>query len=454
MKNDANRASAPKKKLQLPGQRIMRSVLAAYLCLLIYFLRGRSGAPFYSIIAALQCIQPYTANMLKVGKNRITGTLIGAFWGSVALFGTLYVSGGKPDYENSMVYYLVLAAIIGAVLYSTVLLKVRESAYFSAVVFLSITMNHIGDVNPYIFVFNRTMDTTIGVGVAILANSIHLPRIRDRETLFVSGVDHVLFREDRKLSEFTRVQLNRFIEDGMRFSVSTKQTPATVRELTQGIGLRLPIIAMDGAVLYDMGSRTYLRTQKMGRGTAEKVASFLKEEKVPYFVNSINENLLVIYSRGMKPGEKTEALGTAGAALEALYNKKKNSPYRNYVHTEEDVVDDVLYFLVVDRKERTEALFKRLMSQPWSSEVRGVPDTFDCREGEEILRIYSSAATRKVMLEALKEYVGAPRTVSFGIRNEQCDVVIPDAGGGNMVKELKKRYEPVDIRGWRNIIRF
>ena len=156
----------------------------------------------------------------------------------------------------------------------------------------------------------------------------------------------------------------------------------------------------------------------------------------------------------MKPGEKTEAEGTAGAALEALYNKKKNSPYRNYVHAEEDVVDDVLYFLVVDRKERTEALFKRLMAEPWAGEVRGVPDTFDCREGEEILRIYSSAATRKVMLEALKEYVGAPRTVSFGIQNEQCDVVIPDAGGGNMVKELKKRYEPVDIRGWRNIIRF
>ncbi|MGX8729260.1 MAG: hypothetical protein ACSW75_06800, partial [Lachnospiraceae bacterium] len=74
--------SAAKKRLPMPGQRIMRSVLAAFLCLLIYYLRGRQGAPFYSIIAALQCIQPYTANMLKVGKNRITGTLIGAFWGS------------------------------------------------------------------------------------------------------------------------------------------------------------------------------------------------------------------------------------------------------------------------------------------------------------------------------------------------------------------------------------
>ena len=103
---------------------------------------------------------------------------------------------------------------------------------------------------------------------------------------------------------------------------------------------------------------------------------------------------------------------------------------------------------------RAAEMFERLMKEPWAGEVRGVLDTFDCREGEEILRIYSSATTRKAMLEELKKYVGAPRTVSFGISEEKCDVVIPDAGGGNMVKELKKRYEPVDIRGWRNIIRF
>ena len=431
----------------------MRSVLAAFLCLLIYFLRGRNGAPFYSIIASLQCIQPYTANMLKVGRNRITGTLIGAFWGSIALFGALYLSGGQVNYDTGILWYLVLIVMIGAVMYSTVLLKVRESAYFSAVVFLSITMNHIGDVNPYLFVFNRTMDTIIGVGVAILANSVHLPRVRDRETLFVSGVDHVLFREDRKLSEFTRVQLNRFIQDGMRFSVSTKQTPATVRELTQGIGLKLPIIAMDGAVLYDMGSMTYVRTSKMTRETAEKLNAFLLGEGLPFFVNTVNENLLVIYMRGFKPEESADE-SSAENAMRALYDRKKGSPYRNYIHADADVLDDVLYFLIIDRKEHVESLFERLMRETWAGEVRGVFDTFDCREGEEILRIYPSETTRAAMLEALKEYVGAPRTVSFGIREGECDVLIPDAGGGSMVKELKKRYEPVSVKGWRNIFRF
>ena len=92
-------------KLPVPGQRILRSVLAALLCVAIYFLRGRSGALFYSIIAALQCIQPYTANMLKVGKNRIIGTLIGAFWGAVVLFGSPAVKLTTIPHLSTILYW-------------------------------------------------------------------------------------------------------------------------------------------------------------------------------------------------------------------------------------------------------------------------------------------------------------------------------------------------------------
>ena len=213
------------KRIPLPGQRILRSVLAVFLCIIIYFIRGMRGAPFYSIIAALQCIQPYTENMFKVGKNRITGTLVGAFWGGVVLIGSLYLSGDRATFQDTPAYYMTLVLFTGVVLYSTVLLKITESSYFTTVVFLSIIMNHIGDANPYIFVFNRSMDTIIGVGVAVFANCLHLPRTRDRETLFVSGVDHVLFREDRNLSPFTRIQLNRFIKDGCRFLGFHKADP-------------------------------------------------------------------------------------------------------------------------------------------------------------------------------------------------------------------------------------
>ena len=449
-----HQTTAKNNRFPIPGQRIIRSVIAALFCLLIHYLRGRKGAPFYSIIAALQCIQPYAANMLKVGKNRITGTLIGAFWGGVVLFSALHLSNGQVGYEDSVAYYLIISLFVGIVIYSTILLKVTESSYFSAVVFLSITINHIGDVNPYLFVLNRTLDTAIGVGVAVLVNSMHLPRTRDRETLFVSGVDHVLFREDRNLSPFTRIQLNRFIQDGMQFSVSTRQTPATVRELTKGIGLRLPIIAMDGAVLYDMNSQTYLRSKTLDKDVAGKITSFLLEQNMPFQVNKIEDNLLVIYCRGFTLNGPAPVPGSSADALNTLYLKKRHSPYRNYVNTDQDIVENVLYFMIIDRRENIERINNLLQKQPWTSEVKVLFDSFDCREGEVILRIYDRGSTQKLMLEELRKYTGAPRTVMFGIKEGECDVVIPDAGGGHLAKELKKRYSPVSLRGWRNIIHF
>ncbi|MBQ5359925.1 MAG: hypothetical protein IIU47_02645, partial [Lachnospiraceae bacterium] len=106
------------------------------------------------------------------------------------------------------------------------------------------------------------------------------------------------------------------------------------------------------------------------------------------------------------------------------------------------------------RAERVEALCRELAEQDFASRIRTVFDTFDCREGEKILRIYSAAANRRDMLEELRRLTGAPRTVFFSSRKGECDVAIPDAGGGNLVRELKKRYEPVSLRGWKNIFHF
>ena len=101
-----------------------------------------------------------------------------------------------------------------------------------------------------------------------------------------------------------------------------------------------------------------------------------------------------------------------------------------------------------------EALRGELADQDFVPRIRAVSDTFDCRKGEKILRIYSSGANRRDMLEELRRFTGAPRSVFFGVRKGECDVVIPDGGGGNLVRELKKRCEPVSLRGWKNIFHF
>lgn len=59
-------------------------------------------------------------------------------------------------------------------------------------VFLSIVVIHIGDANPYLFVFNRVMDTMIDIIIGMLVNSVRLPRRKEKDILFISGMDDTL----------------------------------------------------------------------------------------------------------------------------------------------------------------------------------------------------------------------------------------------------------------------
>jgi hydroxymethylpyrimidine pyrophosphatase-like HAD family hydrolase len=452
-------------RLVPPGQRIIRSVISVWLCMVVYFLRGMTGDPFYSIIAALQCIQPYSSNMLQEGRDRIIGTMIGAFWGAAILF--LELLPADTGFESTFIFFILLGVFSGLVIYSTVLLNIQQYALFATVVFLGIAMYHIGDVNPYIHIFYRTFETIIGVGIAIVVNSVHLPRVPDKKTLFVSGIDHVLFREDRELSRYTKVEINRFLNEGMRFSVSTKQTPATVREILSEINLRLPIIAMDGAVLYDLHTMKYVRTEKIAPDVVTLISDFLHSEGIPFFVNTVQDNLLVIYFKdykdllleevldahhGSDPRPEEEVSKSAYISMARLYHKKRVSPYRNYVRTNKPITENVIYILVIDNEQNIDRLHQKFMSQPWADRCRVNFDYFDCEKGEKIMRIFTAGASRKEMLRHLQRYVGAPHVFTCGTGEDECDYLIDDAGRDQLVKALKKKFEPVNIKGWRNII--
>lgn len=426
-----------KRHIPLPGQRIIRSAVAVALCLLVYILRGRQGIPFYSAIAALQCMQPYTKDMRGVARKRILGTVIGAAWGLLLLLLEIAaVRGGTPD---ESLHYVLIPLILILDLYSTVLLKVQEMAYFSGVVFLAITVNHFSDANPYLFAFNRLLDTVIGVVIASAVNRIHLPRRRNTDTLFVSALGHSLLGSDSRLSPYSLVELNRLMDDGAKFTLSTKETQATVRELLPGVRLRYPIITMDGAALYDMGSLEYIRTTPMSEEKAVKLVRWLRERNVPFFSNSIEQNLLVIRYAEL-PNE----------GMRQVFEQKRHSPYRNYIRSDADPCEHIVYLLAIDTGERIEAVYQELTDQPWIGEYRVVKGDAE-QEGYSFLKIYDVSCSRETMLREMEKLMGTKETMTFGGTPGKYDVTIENADRNLLVRELKRRFEPVDLRCWRSI---
>ncbi len=423
------------RKIQFPriGQRILRSVTAVVLCFVVYTIRGHQGIPFYTALAVLQCMQPYQESTWKVARKRTTGTLIGAFWGLVVILLQLELLQGR--FQDTMPGYLLISLVTGLVLYSAVILQVKEAAYFSCVVFLSITVNHLGDADPVHFVCDRVLDTMIGVVLALCINSLHLPRKRNNDTLYVSGIDDTILDKKSVLSAYSKIELNRMLQEGLQFTVSTIRTPASVREALEGVKLNIPIIAMDGAVLYDMQENTYLMKYQMSPQEATRMTDFAQKHHIQVFTNTVTDNLLVIYYRILD-----------NEAQQGIYQRRRRSPYRNYVHTDQDVCENVVYLLLIDRTEKMEAFYEELNKQPWIGSYRIEKALSENYPGFTHIKVYHRDATRAHMLENLKALKGLESSVTFGSIPGKYDVLITDSGKDSMVRQLKKLYKPVGFK--------
>ncbi len=196
------------------------------------------------------------------------------------------------------------------------------------------------DASPFLFVFNRVLDTLIGVGIALIVNTVHLPRKRQKDILFVSGIDDTLLNQKDQMSPYSRIELNRLIDSGSKFTVSTGRTPATIRESLPGIHLKLPVIAMDGAVLYDLNENSYLMKYQMSTSQAQTICDFLDRKGISYFTNCVVDDLLVIYYDQL-----------ISPLHQEVYERRHRSPHRNYVQKTQSVYENVVYLYLLDKKE-------------------------------------------------------------------------------------------------------
>lgn len=417
------------KKLPPIGARIIKSSAAVALCLLIYYLRTLlpigNGIPFYSALAALWCLQPYSDSTKSNAGQRSIGTFIGAAYGLAFIVLLRFIGLTQP-----VLVYLLASFIIIPVIYLTVVLNKRNASFFSCVVFLSIALTHSFDDNPYIFVFNRILDTLIGIGIGLAVNSFHLPIKHDSETLYVSGIDSVLIPDDQTAYAFNKVELNRMIESGVKFTISTIHTPGEVKSLMKDVSLKLPVIVMDGAALYDINEREYLETEFLQSDICEAAEKIVADANMHCFVNVMYDTVLLTFYGDMRNPAEIE-----------LYETHKHSPYRNYTHSmfrRHDKTERILYLTVLDETEKVSALEKRLRDI-FGSNVR-ISVTDSPYEKYKYLKVLSPLASKEHMLQKLKARTGCKKVVTIGSIKGKYDLYIGDGGGNSTIKKLKKMY--------------
>ena len=420
------------KRLPAIGARIIKSALGVAICMLLYFIRGQQGMPYYSAQAMLLCMQPYADTAKNAAKERVSGSLIGAAFGLVFLLCMRSVE----DPERLWVY-LAASVIIIPIIYTTVLINKRESAFFTCCMFLSIAVTHGFDENPYMFVFNRLIDTFIGITVGLFMQNMHIRGKKDKNTVFICGIDSVLVDDSGDIPPYSRVELNRLISEGVLFTVATSHTPASVLNIMKGIELNVPVIAMDGAVLYDTRENIYLETVMLDSETSAECERIISDEGLGCFVNVLFDNTLLTYY-----GE------LVNEAEKEIYAGLRRSPYRNYTHSSFRYTaaekGRVIYLMTVAENDRIDKLCDRLKNSSVSENTRITVVPEKGFEGHKRLRIYSADATRKAMMKRLLDYTHGERMITLGTDPEGSDVHIKN--GIAAVREIKRLYEGVGKR--------
>lgn len=425
-----------KEKYTLPpiGMRIVKSAIGVFLCYIVNLLRGGMGIVFYSQLAVLWCIQDYVSETKSRAKQRAIGTMIGAIWGLIIIL--LRATINKYIYQMSdIIYGIIISLSIVLVLYSTVVLKKKQASYFSCVVFLSIVVSHITDDNPYIFVFNRFLDTMIGILIGVFVNCFELPREKHKDILFLSGLDDTLLAPNGTMSDYSKVELNRMIEDGAQFTISTIRTPASLMEPLRNINLKLPVIAMDGAALYNIKENAYEHVYVISPENSKLIKEYLSQNEIPFFANVIIDDLLIIYYQH-----------TNHAGYNELIQKLKASPYRNYINRQVPDDESVVYYMVIDSESKIKELYDRMVRDDFLKKYKIVIQKSLYLNGYAMLKIYNHNATKENMIDYLKKKVNTSRFITFGTIEGKYDYIIKPGDFNKVVKYMRKEYEPVKVK--------
>ncbi len=164
-------------------------------------------------------------------------------------------------------------------------------------------------------------------------------------TLYITDLDGTLLNSQSAVPDESIKIINALLEKGMRFTVATARTPATVVPLLQQLKLDIPAILMNGAVLYDVQHKRYIHTHPFTDDSAIQYTSLLESRGLVPFVYRIDENMLHVFHEPLN-----------NDAQRQFKRERENSPYKEFITVGDYKTvltgNPPLFLLVIDRLDR------------------------------------------------------------------------------------------------------
>ena len=383
MKHTLNEIDRAKPGFPLIGQRITKTTIAVFLCLLIYYLRGYSGQdmPTESAITAIICMQPYVRDSRDYAINRFAGSLVGAAWGLLFLL-LMYAVPALGSVKPLL--YALMAVGVMLSLYTAVLVKKSDAASLAAIVFLCVVIAFPDIEEPLQQAFVRILDVFIGTAVAIGVNVFHLPREKHRERVFFVRTKDLVPDRFSHIPSAALFRLNYLYNDGAKICLMSEHAPAFFALQMSAAKLNVPLIVMDGAAIYDAQENVYLRTENIPVSDSARLRERLDSLGIGYFVYTVHKNKTCIFHHG-----------TITEQEKVIYDRMRRSPYRSYLEGEIYNTEEIVYFKIIAETEEIGRLTQAVADVVPKTRLRAVTRPQANAPGISGLYIYAHTATMK-----------------------------------------------------------
>ncbi|MEO6885735.1 MAG: HAD family hydrolase [Jatrophihabitantaceae bacterium] len=226
--------------------------------------------------------------------------------------------------------------------------------------------------------------------------------IADPGTLLVSDLDGTLLRSDGTLGRRTVQVVNRYIEEGGRFTVATARSFTSAAAVTQELMLTLPVITYGGAIIVDPRSGQPRQAQMLPEVTANDVLALTEG-------HSSVEPIVFAVWQGRDRLCWRPAHATPG--IDRFLARRRGDP-RLFPVSEWTAISsaDVFYISLISEQTQLVELRTRLSAN-------GVHATFSediYTPGDWALELTASSATKATAVTTLRDELRARRVVCFG----------------------------------------
>ena len=172
-------------------------------------------------------------------------------------------------------------------------------------------------------------------------------------SLYISDLDGTLLNQFAELSEYTKKTLNSMIAKGLNFSIATARSLKPAQEMLSDVNLNIPIVLMNGVLIYDIKQERYLKINKITSSDSAAIVRTIREYEVTAFMCELNTREHKTYCETFAQNPPND------------YVKKRIDSYcpdsRGFSNPS---FENVIHFTIIDTYERLQPIYEILSNQP------------------------------------------------------------------------------------------